>query len=276
MLARNPNRELWLAFSAILLITLGYLFVVILAGSIPAASNFFGHSLGILGFILMLATETLYTWRKRSQSARWGRMADWLQFHIFTGLVGPYLVLLHTSWKFNGLAGVVTLLTGVTVASGFIGRFIYTAVPRSADGAALEALELERLAADGEGELQAWLASRPVQLRSLSAQLRALEGRSESGGDSLISRTLREWQLRWRLWRFNRHLDAETRRQARQIEKLLKRQRQIRRQLATLALARRLLSLWHTIHIPIGMALFAAAAIHIVAAIYYATLLHLP
>jgi len=276
MLARNPNRELWLAFSAILLITLGYLFVVILAGSIPAASNFFGHSLGILGFILMLATETLYTWRKRSQSARWGRMADWLQFHIFTGLVGPYLVLLHTSWKFNGLAGVVTLLTGVTVASGFIGRFIYTAVPRSADGAALEALELERLAADGEGELQAWLASRPVQLRSLSAQLRALEGRSESGGDSLISRTLREWQLRWRLWRFNRHLDAETRRQARQIEKLLKRQRQIRRQLATLALARRLLSLWHTIHIPIGMALFAAAAIHIVAAIYYATLLRLP
>jgi len=276
MLARNPNRELWLAFSAILLITLGYLFVVILAGSIPAASNFFGHSLGILGFILMLATETLYTWRKRSQSARWGRMADWLQFHIFTGLVGPYLVLLHTSWKFNGLAGVVTLLTGVTVASGFIGRFIYTAVPRSADGAALEALELERLAADGEGELQAWLASRPVQLRSLSAQLRALEGRSESGGDSLISRTLREWQLRWRLWRFNRRLDAETRRQARQIEKLLKRQRQIRRQLATLALARRLLSLWHTIHIPIGMALFAAAAIHIVAAIYYATLLRLP
>lgn len=276
MLARNPNRELWLAFSAILLITLGYLFVVILAGSIPAASNFFGHSLGILGFILMLATETLYTWRKRSQSARWGRMADWLQFHIFTGLVGPYLVLLHTSWKFNGLAGVVTLLTGVTVASGFIGRFIYTAVPRSADGAALEALELERLAAEGESELQAWLASRPVQLRSLSAQLRALEGRSESGGNSLISRTLREWQLRWRLWRFNRRLDAETRRQARQIEKLLKRQRQIRRQLATLALARRLLSLWHTIHIPIGMALFAAAAIHIVAAIYYATLLRLP
>ena len=99
---------------------------------------------------------------------------------------------------------------------------------------------------------------------------------SESGGDSLISRTLREWQLRWRLWRFNRRLDAETRRQARQIEKLLKRQRQIRRQLATLALARRLLSLWHTVHIPIGMALFAAAAIHIVAAIYYATLLHLP
>ena len=47
-------------------------------------------------------------------------MARWLEFHIFTGIVGPYLVLLHTSWKFNGLAGVVMLLTGVIVLSGFI------------------------------------------------------------------------------------------------------------------------------------------------------------
>jgi hypothetical protein len=31
--------------------------------------------------------------------------------------------------------------------------------------------------------------------------------------------------------------------------------------------------LWHTLHVPIGLALFAAAIVHIVAAIYYATLL---
>ena len=40
-----------------------------------------------------------------------------------------------------------------------------------------------------------------------------------------------------------------------------------------LALARRLLGLWYTIHIPIGLSLFVAAFIHIVAAVYYATLL---
>jgi len=31
--------------------------------------------------------------------------------------------------------------------------------------------------------------------------------------------------------------------------------------------------LWHAIHIPIGMVLFTTAIIHILAAIYYATLL---
>jgi hypothetical protein len=44
-------------------------------------------------------------------------------------------------------------------------------------------------------------------------------------------------------------------------------------QTSALANARRLLALWHTVHIPIGMALFTAAFAHILAALYYATLL---
>ncbi len=35
----------------------------------------------------------------------------------------------------------------------------------------------------------------------------------------------------------------------------------------------RALALWHTVHIPIGVALFITAFVHIIAAIYYATLL---
>jgi hypothetical protein len=33
------------------------------------------------------------------------------------------------------------------------------------------------------------------------------------------------------------------------------------------------MAIWHTLHVPIGLALFVAALIHIGAAIYYATLL---
>ena len=87
---------------------------------------------------MMLMTEILYSLRKRSRLARWGRMSDWLQFHIFTGLVGPFMVLLHTSWKFNGLAGIVTLGTIFIVVSGFVGRYIYTRIPRTVEGIELE------------------------------------------------------------------------------------------------------------------------------------------
>ncbi len=91
-----------LAFLACLVIAASYGGVLLFTQSVPAASGFYGHTIGIVGFVLMLMTETLYSLRKRSRSARWGRMADWLQFHIFTGIVGPFMVFLHSSWKFNG------------------------------------------------------------------------------------------------------------------------------------------------------------------------------
>lgn len=179
------NRELWAAFLTGVLITGLYAAVIFFTRQVPAAGEFFGHALGIFGFVLMLMTEVLYSLRKRSRSARWGRMSSWLQFHIYTGLVGPFMVLLHTSWKFNGLAGATTLLTVIIVVSGFIGRYIYTRIPRTLDG-----LEIE---------------------------------------GSLSEAALRQ--------------------------------------------ARRLMALWHTIHIPIGMALFLSAFVHIGAALYYATFL---
>lgn len=179
------NNELWIALMVMVLITGVYALAIRLTGGIPPAREAFGHGLGILGFILMLMTETLYSLRKRSRSVRWGRMSRWLQFHIFTGLVGPYMVLLHTSWKFNGLAGASTLLTVIIVVSGFIGRYIFTRIPRTLDGMEIEG--------------------------------------------SLSQEALKQ--------------------------------------------ARRLMALWHTIHIPIGMALFVSAFVHAGAALYYATFL---
>lgn len=280
---KRSNHEIWASFFAILAITLIYLFVVALFRGIPRASGLFGHSLGILGFILMLMTETLYTLRKRSRSARWGRMSSWLSFHIFTGIVGPYMVLLHSSWKFNGLAGVVTLLTLVVVASGFAGRYIYTSVPRSADGVELEASLLEAEIAAADAELLRRLQAQPASARRLVLQrFERVSVGSIPGGDSsyhgsefslVLGRGFLGWgdRLRWHLEKGR--LDPAARRQLAGLEDLLKRRQQLQRQVASLAAARRLLALWHTIHIPIGMALFTAAFIHIVAAIYYATLL---
>lgn len=269
---KSNNRELWLSFFVILIITLVYVFVVISSGSIPAARDFFGHSLGIVGFILMLMTETLYTLRKRSHNARWGRMSTWLKFHIFTGLVGPYMVLLHTSWKFNGLAGIVMLLTLIIVASGFIGRYIYTAIPRTADGVELASSELEEQVAASEVELQRWLKARAVAVRSFPEHLITIDERERTQFFFSIGYVLREWRRRWRWWQQKRRMDAAIRSQIAELEKMTRQRRALHRQVASLAMARRLLSFWHAIHIPIGVTLFTAAFIHIVAAIYYATL----
>lgn len=271
---RRSNRELWVAFIAILGITAFYLFMMVMLNGVPEASGFFGHMIGVLGFILMLCTETLYSLRKRSRRARWGRMSEWLNFHIFTGIVGPYMVLLHSSWKFNGLAGITLLLTVIVVASGFFGRYIYTAIPRTADGVEVEAAMIEGLMRDVELELQGWLRRRPELARSFGKRLATVPQLPRSSLALVVERSLLDWQQRLEWWRVKQRLDANLRSQVDQMEKLVRKRNLLRRQQASLAMARRLLALWHAVHIPIGMTLFAAAFIHIGAAIYYATLLH--
>jgi hypothetical protein len=187
--AARQHLELWYALAAIAVVTGAYAWAYRQANAFPAASGLIGHGIGIVGFVLMLATATLYTIRKRVTDSRWGSVAFWLKLHMFTGIVGPYMVLLHTSMKFQGVAALAMGLTVVVVISGFVGRFVYTRVARTVDGALL-------------------VASGP---------------------------------------------EPDRRR-------------------AELASRRRALATWHTIHIPLTWALFAAAFIHVVAALFYATL----
>ena len=258
-----------MAFVAILIISVVYLLAILLLGGIPAASDFFGHTLGVVGFLLMLMTETLYTLRKRSRSARWGRVSSWLQFHIVTGMVGPYLVLLHSSWKFNGLAGMVLLMTGIVVVSGFVGRYIYTAIPRSAEGVELESGEIQRRIHFVQAEIGDWAAKQP-EISEQLLRFSTLSVSSSSGGFGFLSGDL-GFRINW--WKMQRKMDLQTRAQAATLNRLVQRQRILERQRASLAQARRLMALWHTLHVPLGLALFAAAFVHIGAAIYYATLL---
>jgi hypothetical protein len=148
---------LW-ALIAIAAVTALYAAAYSQAQAFPDASGLVGHGIGILGFVLMLMTETLYSIRKQVTDARWGSMELWLQSHMATGLAGPYMVLLHTSMKFNGLAGVATLLTVVVVTSGIVGRYIYTTVPRVVETGSPQAAGGPPVLAPRSGALAAWYA----------------------------------------------------------------------------------------------------------------------
>ena len=258
----RDKRELWISLLTVILISVFY-FTIVLRQGVPAASEFFGHSLGVIGFILMLSTETLYSLRKRAIRRPWGRLRSWLRFHIFSGIVGPYLVLLHTAWQFRGLAGVVLLLTVIVVISGFIGRYIYTAVPRTADGMVLEEQALKQEIAVLADELQELDPELPegVAMESLLP----------------VGQGLFAWVVDLRAYVARRRVRRSlTTRTIEALEKMVvvqRRTKDLRSSLDSLATARKLLAVWHTVHIPLGMALFVAAFVHIGAALYYATLL---
>lgn len=262
------NRELLAALIVVVLLTAVYVPLVSFADAGP--SSLIGHGIGIVGFVLMLATETLYSLRKHSRRlARWGRMRTWLSTHIFMGIVGPYMVFLHTGWQFAGLAGVTMLMTAVVVGSGFIGRYIYTAVPRTPAGAMVERTQLENAIRRTEAQLQAWLSARPTQLQALAAQMGRSPSAHGEGVLTVLGRLSADWEYKWRWRREVARLDKVTRQQAAALEQLVQRRRTLQRQMASLRAVRRLMSLWHAVHVPLGMALFAAALMHVVGALYY-------
>ena len=263
---QRKSHELIVALIAIVFITISYLLIQAVFRETPTASSLYGHSMGILGFILMLMTETLYTLRKRSHNARWGQMADWLDFHIFTGLVGPYMVLLHSAWNFRGLAGVVSLLTLIIVISGFIGRYIYTAIPRTPAGVELSLAEMQAQVTRLEAELAGATAAQtePAQLAPALA---------ESSATSISSRGW--WQSLTGALNIGgtRHLNEGARATSRRLATVRQERNRLRSQIQSLSATRRMLAIWHIVHIPLGFTLFAMAFTHIIAAIYFAVLL---
>jgi hypothetical protein len=261
----GPAYELIAALVTIAGLTVGYAILISQAG-VPQAGGLIGHAMGVVGFLMMLSTETLYSLRKHVKGFTYGPMRTWMQIHVFTGLVGPYLVLLHSGGKFNGLAGWLTLLTAIVVLSGMVGRYIYTAVPRNLEGTELAVAELEEKIAAFDRQLQEKgiddLA--PTVLAALSAT-------PAHGWFLVLGRPWIRWRQKRQLRRVLQGLNEKDRARAAPLERLLAQRQRLQMEIDSLDVTRRLLALWYTFHIPLSAGLFTLALIHIVGAMYYAT-----
>lgn len=264
--AVNPN-ELELSLLVVFVLTGVYIAYEILAE--PRGGHPFGHTLGVIGALLMVMTETLYSIRKRTTWLNWaGPVRYWLSFHIFTGLVGPFLVLMHTGLQFRGLAGISFLLTLIVVSSGFIGRYLYTALPRSMSGVTASRQELVQQIQLIEQQLAALKAQRPFHEQEI---VTALGQRTTQRNPVLtvIGRSFYQWRYRRRLQKELRRLDQLEAQPRQQLAALLAQKRTLERQLEMLAASRRLLRAWHILHIPLGLTLFFSVAVHIAATFYF-------
>lgn len=102
-----------------------------------------GLVFGIAGAGLMLLTLPFVVRKKIPALSRRGSTQRWLDFHIFCGIVGPALITLHTSFKFNGIISVAYWSMVLVVSSGFVGRYLYVRIPRSIRGVELSLDEIQ-------------------------------------------------------------------------------------------------------------------------------------
>jgi len=104
-----------------------------------------GINLGMLG-VGMFLVIFLYPLRKRwTWLGRQGMSRHWLDFHVLLGLAAPFVIALHSSFKFHGFAGVAFwIMLGVSI-SGVVGRYLYSQIPHRVNAAEFSRKELQDL-----------------------------------------------------------------------------------------------------------------------------------
>lgn len=226
-----------------------------------------GLTLGIAGVVSMLCTLP-YALRKRvKRLARLGSVHGWLGAHIFFGVVGPVLITLHTSFKFNGLVSVAYWMMVLVWTSGFVGRYLYVRIPKTIHGTELTRGDVEqRLASVREG----MSGLPPGVAREIEAFERAATPRA-GGAPDLLDLFFGELRVRARVAVMRRQLrraGIDLRNLDLGIALAVERG-SLARRLVHLQRARRLFDMWHVFHRPLVFGMFVIVTLHIGVALFF-------
>src|SRR5258708_1080299 len=103
-----------------------------------------GYYMGLVGGVMMLLLLT-YPLRKYLHSFRnWGPVRHWFSIHMWLGVIGPVLVIAHSTFVLKSTNATVAFICMLLVAaSGIVGRFIYVRVHRGLHGEKLNFSELQ-------------------------------------------------------------------------------------------------------------------------------------
>jgi hypothetical protein len=159
-----------------------------------------GHLYGNIGIALILG-NLLYLVRRRYVHVVWlGSMTAWMDWHVFSGVVGPAFVLLHSAFTLRTWPAIVSSASLViVVVTGLFGRYLYRLVPRVADGRQEPA---EELAADVDRALMTLRGLGPGSVEAAELvetrveQVVARAGKARTGFGAIVTALRALWRLR--------------------------------------------------------------------------------
>ncbi|HLV88014.1 MAG TPA: hypothetical protein VKV39_13605 [Candidatus Sulfotelmatobacter sp.] len=104
-----------------------------------------GLYLGFIGVALFVGIF-LYPIRKHwAWLASKGSTRHWLDIHVLMGLTAPFIIAFHSTLKFKGIAGMAFWIMFAVSASGVVGRYLYSQIPRRVTTAELSIREVQDL-----------------------------------------------------------------------------------------------------------------------------------
>ena len=236
-----------------------------------APTGLLGQGMGIVGTLLITLGVVGYTARKRLPFlAKAGALKHWLQVHIFLCTLGPFLVLLHTTFKFGGIVSIAFWSMSVVVLSGVFGRYVYVRIPKTINGRFLtmdavadKVRELTGEIASGSGlalaEIEAFLDS--------SAALPRPRGLLQAVAFAVREDVRQRREVRGLSdFLHARAVPADLRGP---VLTLVREQRRLRQQALVLQPFQRLFRYWHVVHLPLATVMFLILAVHVTVSILF-------
>ena len=230
------------------------------------AGGTIGHKLGLVGSGMMLLM-LLYSVRKRVGALRQvGSLSRWLDVHIFLGVIGPLLVILHSSFKVHGLVALSFWSMIIVASSGVLGRYLYLQIPRTRAGEALALDDLERLDRELSERLRTRFGLDAGQLAELDAVTEALPPRMGLlQGMALI--VVDDVRLRSRLRQFSRRCPSVPRPLLREFGRTVRQKATSRRRLLLWGRLHELFHYWHVLHKPFALVMYLFMFVHVAVAV---------
>jgi len=230
------------------------------------AGGAIGHKLGIVGSSMMVLM-LLYSVRKRVGALRHaGALSRWLDAHIYLGVMGPLLVVLHSTFKVQGLVALSFWSMVVVVASGVLGRYLYLQIPRTRAGEELALAELERQDRELSERLRTAFHLDDVQLARLDGVVSGAPARV-----GLLSGFVRmmvdDLRLRAGLRDFARSCRPVPRPVFRGFERVVRQKALVRRRILLWDRVHELFHYWHVLHKPFALVMYLFLIVHVAVAL---------
>jgi hypothetical protein len=236
-------------------------------------SGYQSHGYGIAGTAMIITGVAMYSGRKRIRKfSQVGKIKYFLEFHIFLCLLGPALVLYHTTFKFGGIVAVSFWSMSAVVLSGVIGRYLYQHIPKNIQGSELTDKELEteskrliyslhtqyHLSHDILDELE------QLEISSIKAENLGITKLIIFLLKSDFSRLRRNSAIKKIL--FHHNVNAKD---CKQIVSIVNQRIVLQQRIAVLGKMQQVFHYWHVVHLPFTIIMFLILIVHVAVAIAF-------
>jgi hypothetical protein len=224
-----------------------------------------GQGLGVVGATMIVVGMAGYSARKRiSFLSKLGPLRRWLQVHIFLCTLGPFLVLLHTTFKFGGIVSIAFWSMAIVVASGVFGRYVYVRIPKTVNGSFLASgavgdtvSDLTRRISDQTGLSPAEVERRLSPSGAASIPTGLVGALAFALREDFRSRRKRRG---WKEFLSGRGLPVEVRTS---VLSLAEEHRRLHQQALLLGPFQRMFRYWHVIHLPLAIVMLLILSVHV-------------